>query len=58
MSDNKFLTTKNECADRHGIGLENIKDTVEKYDGSCVIRHDEKNFKVAILISNQQSRCV
>lgn len=58
MSENKFLTTKTEDADRHGIGLENIKDTVEKYDGSCVIRHDEKNFKVAILISNQQSRCV
>lgn len=58
MSDNKFFTTKTEDADRHGIGLENIKDTVKKYDGSCVIRHDEKNFKVAILISNQQSRCV
>lgn len=58
MSENKFLTTKTEDVDRHGIGLENIKDTVEKYDGSCVIRHDEKNFKVAILISNQQSRCV
>lgn len=58
MSGNRFLTTKAEDADRHGIGLENIKDTVKKYDGSCVIRHDEKNFKVAILISNQQSRCV
>lgn len=58
VSGNRFLTTKTEDADRHGIGLENIKETVEKYDGSCVIRHDEKNFKVAILISNQQSRCV
>lgn len=58
VSGNRFLTTKTEDVDRHGIGLENIKKTVEKYDGSCVIRHDEKHFKVAILISNQQSRCV
>jgi sensor histidine kinase YesM len=49
---NKFKTTKTEDADRHGIGLENIKETVEKYNGSCVIKHDDKNFKVAILINN------
>ena len=36
------------------IGLENIKETVEKYDGSCVIKHDKNNFKVAILIHNQE----
>ncbi len=50
MAGNKYLTTKTEEADRHGIGLENIRDTVKKYDGSCVIKHDENYFKVAILI--------
>lgn len=50
----RYITTKNEEADRHGIGLENIKETVEKYDGSCVIKHDKNNFKVAILIHNQE----
>lgn len=50
---NRFITTKMDETDRHGIGLENIKETVEKYNGSCVIKHDSKNFKVAILIYNQ-----
>lgn len=50
MAGNKYLTTKTEESDRHGIGLENIRDTVKKYDGSCVIKHDENYFKVAILI--------
>ena len=50
----RYITTKTKEADRHGIGLENIKETVEKYDGSCVIKHDKNNFKVAILIHNQE----
>lgn len=50
----RYITTKTKEADRHGIGLENIKETVGKYDGSCVIKHDENNFKVAILIHNQE----
>ena len=47
-------STKQPITDRHGIGLENIKETVGKYDGSCVIKHDKNNFKVAILIHNQE----
>lgn len=53
ITGNRYITTKTEETDRHGIGLENIKETVGKYGGSCVIRHDDKNFKVAILIDNQ-----
>lgn len=49
----RYVTTKTEETDRHGIGLENIKETVEKYNGSCVIKHDDNNFRVAILIHNQ-----
>ena len=37
-----------------GSDWENIKETVGKYDGSCVIKHDDDNFKVAILIHNQE----
>ena len=36
------------------VGEVNIKETVGKYDGSCVIKHDDDNFKVAILIHNQE----
>lgn len=50
---NKFTTTKTRDLDMHGIGLENIKEVVEKYNGSCVIKYGNKNFKVAILINNQ-----
>ena len=50
----RYIATKTKEADRHGIGLENIKETVGKYDGSCVIKHDDDNFKVAILIHNQE----
>lgn len=50
--ENKFVTTKTEDTDMHGIGLENIRETVEKYNGSCVIKHDVNRFKVAILIHN------
>ena len=49
----RYVTTKTEETDRHGVGLENIKEAVEKYDGSCVIRNDENKFKVAVLIDNQ-----
>ena len=50
--ENKFVTTKAEDTDMHGIGLQNIKEAVEKYNGSCVIKHDDNHFKVAILIHN------
>lgn len=46
----KFITTKAEDTDTHGIGISNIKETVEKYGGSCVIKYDNKSFRFAILI--------
>ena len=47
---NRFITTKTEDVDFHGIGIENIKDAVQKYKGSYVIKYDEKSFRFAILI--------
>ena len=50
INGNKFVTSKTEDADMHGIGIENIKEAVGKYGGSCVIKHDSKSFRFAILI--------
>lgn len=50
---NKFVTTKIQDTETHGIGIGNIKETVEKYGGSCVIKYDKKSFRFAILIPDQ-----
>ena len=49
---NKFITTK-EDTENHGIGIENIRETVEKYGGSCVIKYDESSFRFVILIPDR-----
>lgn len=46
----KFLTTKSMDAGLHGIGIGNIKEAVEKYGGSCVIKYDKDSFRFAIMI--------
>lgn len=46
----KFQTTKTKDADNHGIGIENIKTTVDKYGGVCVIQYDETEFHFIIQI--------
>ena len=47
----KFITSKEENTELHGIGIQNIKDTVEKYGGTCVIRYDQMIFQFIIVIS-------
>ena len=49
---NKFITTK-EDTENHGIGIENIREAVEKNGGSCVIKYDESSFRFTILIPDQ-----
>jgi len=34
----------------HGFGIQNIKDTVKRYNGNVTFIHDENKFKVEILI--------
>ena len=46
----KFQTIKAENIEQHGIGIENIKDTVKKYNGICVIRYEDNLFKFTISI--------
>ena len=46
----RYVTSKTENAQIHGVGIENIRETVEKYNGSCVIKHDDTSFRFAIII--------
>lgn len=48
--DNIYLTTKTENRESHGIGIDNIKETVESYGGECVVWHDEQFFHFTIYI--------
>lgn len=44
-----LLTTKKERT-HHGIGLENVKKVVEKYQGIMDIEHENKIFSVSLLL--------
>ncbi len=49
LSGGEYQTTKENKA-AHGIGIHNIKETVGKYGGSCVIKHNEHLFQFIIVI--------
>ena len=49
----KYITTKMNHSNLHGIGIENVKETVNKYDGTCVIKHDKSTFQFSILITEE-----
>ncbi|HDK7155509.1 TPA: GHKL domain-containing protein [Clostridium botulinum] len=49
MNGNKIITTKLDRKN-HGIGIENIKVILEKYDGSMEIQHDHNVFSVTLLL--------
>ena len=50
----KVIIENNEVMDKqsdgHGIGLVNVRETVEKYDGSFAISCDEKEFTAVVII--------
>ncbi len=50
ISGGEYQTTKGDSV-VHGIGIQNIKETVSKYNGSCIIKHDGQMFRFVILIS-------
>ncbi|MBE5877639.1 MAG: GHKL domain-containing protein [Lachnospiraceae bacterium] len=50
MSGEELLTSKKEDVEEHGIGVKNIVETITKYGGSYVIKHDEGEFCFSILI--------
>lgn len=46
----KFITTKTENAQYHGLGIENIKDVVNKYEGTYLIKNENNQFQFMILL--------
>lgn len=53
VESGRYITGKTEEAQRHGLGIENIKETVAGYDGSCAIRYDDESFRFGIVIPNK-----
>lgn len=49
IKDNKLMTRKSDKIS-HGIGLENIRIIVNKYNGQLDINYDENVFEVDILL--------
>ena len=47
--DNKIATTHKD-KEMHGIGLNNVNSIVQKYDGTMSISHEDKIFKVDIML--------
>ncbi|MDF2675833.1 MAG: hypothetical protein K0Q97_123 [Bacillota bacterium] len=47
--NSKIITTKEDKAN-HGIGLNNIQNVIDKYDGTLNINHNENKFSVDIIM--------
>lgn len=47
----RLKSDKNE-AEHHGLGLSNVKEMVEKYNGTLDISYTEDTFTVTVLIGN------
>ena len=52
---NRLVTTKKEKS-KHGLGMNNVKAVVEKYDGSINIKTDKEFFKVDIILYLEPSQ--
>lgn len=48
--EGKYVTSKLENVQYHGVGIENIKDAVDKYNGIYDIRSENNEFHFSILI--------
>lgn len=51
--ENKFITLKKDKYN-HGLGIESIKQSIEKYNGKMRVNYDYDNFKVSILVKNEK----
>ena len=45
-----FITSKTMEPTEHGIGLKNVEEVIEKYNGSYVIDYNDKMFGISIII--------
>lgn len=46
----EIKSTKLVSVEEHGVGIKNIIEIIEKYDGSYVIEHDDREFYFSIII--------
>lgn len=54
IREGKMVTTKKENIAQHGIGINNIVDTIKKYNGSYVIQNDTEWFFFSIIIPQKK----
>lgn len=50
IKDGEIQTSKRHEIDEHGIGIKNIIDIIEKYQGSYAIKNDKNEFYFSIII--------
>ena len=48
--DGKIVTSKTDHPEEHGIGLKNVEEVVEKYNGGYVIDFDNDLFSISMMI--------
>lgn len=48
--DGKIVTSKTDHPEEHGIGLKNVEEVVEKYNGGYVIDFDNELFSISMMI--------
>ena len=48
--DGKIVTSKSEQPEEHGIGLKNVEEAIEKYNGGYVIDFDSELFSISMMI--------
>lgn len=54
FSNNSYITTKSNC-ENHGIGLSNVENIVNKYNGIMTIEREENVFSVCIILYNNSN---
>lgn len=49
-TDGELVTTKTDHPTIHGLGMKNVRQVIEKYNGYCAIRPSETEFYIAAII--------
>lgn len=56
LDKSELPVSKKEDKQNHGIGLKNVKETVERNEGSLELKADGKVFSVVVTLKNDRSR--
>lgn len=49
MVNGSYQTSKEDMS-MHGIGIRNVREVVDNYGGTCVIKHDNQLFRFIVFI--------